>query len=127
MNTKGFVCDGRAGRFICSSPIVVEARALLEAVSFAASSHLSCTIFSDCLNLVSSIKANKRRWPWECYGLLGSISSLLLSSPTTTVRFVPRRDNLYADWVARAARTSSLPPDWVNKILFTSSPPEGGL
>ncbi|CAN1169699.1 hypothetical protein LINPERPRIM_LOCUS19932 [Linum perenne] len=46
MNAEGQVVDGRAGRFLCSSPIVSEARAILEAVKFASPSVPSSRIAS---------------------------------------------------------------------------------
>ncbi|CAN1794536.1 hypothetical protein LINPERHAP1_LOCUS20329 [Linum perenne] len=122
MNAEGQVCDGRAGRFFCSSPIVSEARALLEAVTFAALSGARCIIFSDCLTLVASIKALKCKWPWECYGLLGRITDILSSSPSTTVRFIPRKENVLADWVAREARQNRLQPDWLQQLLYSQTP-----
>ncbi|CAN0923656.1 hypothetical protein LINGRAHAP2_LOCUS33693 [Linum grandiflorum] len=55
----GEVCDGRSGTLFCSSAIESEARALLESVSYACSSPLRCTIYSDCLDLVECIKETK--------------------------------------------------------------------
>ncbi|CAN1776278.1 hypothetical protein LINPERHAP1_LOCUS13604 [Linum perenne] len=109
MNIMGQVCDGRAGRFICSSAIVSEAKALLAGVTFASNSANPCTVYSDCLNLVNSLNGPKNRWPWECYGLLGRISKLVNGSPNILVDFVPRKSNLLADWVARRARDNLLP------------------
>ncbi|CAN1849938.1 hypothetical protein LINPERHAP1_LOCUS39593 [Linum perenne] len=111
MNAEGHVCDGRAGRFICSSPMVSEARALLEAVSFASRSHSRCTVYSDCLRLVASTTAQKSKWLWDCYGLLGSITDILATSHPISIRFTPRKENRYADWVARSARQNRLPTD----------------
>ncbi|CAN1815382.1 hypothetical protein LINPERHAP1_LOCUS27430, partial [Linum perenne] len=113
MNTGGQICDGRAGTLVCSSPIVSEARALLEAVSLARLSPVRCTVFSDCLTLVNCVSSPSCRWPWECYGLLASIMSVIRTSPTIQVRFTPRRNNMLADWVARSARDSCLPENWL--------------
>ncbi|CAN1822360.1 hypothetical protein LINPERHAP1_LOCUS29947 [Linum perenne] len=123
MNTLGQVCDGRAGKIRCSSPIVAEACALLEAVSMVRTSPTSCTICSDCLNLVNSLKGPKTSWPWECFGLLGRISSILRDSPNIQICFIHRKHNSIADWVARSARDSILPPNWIFNIpIFPSEP-----
>ncbi|CAN1811453.1 hypothetical protein LINPERHAP1_LOCUS26224 [Linum perenne] len=103
--------------------MVAEARALLEAVSFASSSQSRCTIYSDCLLLVASIKAHKSKWPWDCFGLMGSITDILSSDPSISVRFTPRKENRYADWVARNARQNRLPRDWLQLIMFSHVPP----
>ncbi|CAN1829805.1 hypothetical protein LINPERHAP1_LOCUS32652, partial [Linum perenne] len=109
MNTMGQVCDGRAGRFVCSSPIVSEARALLEGVSIANSYPHPCTVFSYCLNLINNIKGPKNRWPWDCYGLLGRITESINVSPNILVSFVPQKSNTLADWVAHKASDNFLP------------------
>ncbi|CAN1762004.1 hypothetical protein LINPERHAP1_LOCUS8157 [Linum perenne] len=121
-NAVGQVVDGRAGRFLCSSPIVAEARALLEAVTFASTSVSRCDIFSDCITLVTNIKTQKHKWPWECYGLLGGIVEILHSHPSIEVHFIPRKDNDFADWVARSARQNCLPQDWLDCIVHSTSP-----
>ncbi|CAN1802075.1 hypothetical protein LINPERHAP1_LOCUS23224 [Linum perenne] len=60
---EGRVYDGRSGLLSCSSPIVAEARAILEAVSWASTNHSRCVILTDCLTLVSSLSDPKHRWP----------------------------------------------------------------
>ncbi|CAN1312478.1 hypothetical protein LINPERPRIM_LOCUS28651 [Linum perenne] len=123
VNTSGNICDGRAGTMICSSPIVAEARAMLEAVALASTYPASSTVFSDCLNLVSCLKGPPCLWPWECYGLLDRITSALRASPNTKVPFIQRKHNNLADWVARSARESLLPPIWIHTIpVFPSEP-----
>ncbi|CAN1818491.1 hypothetical protein LINPERHAP1_LOCUS28393 [Linum perenne] len=104
MNTAGDAQDGRAGRFICSTPIVAEARALLEAVSLASSYRGPCMVFSDCLILVNCLKTSPNRWPWECFRLLDCVSKILTDFPMISVRFCNRRFNRTADWIARSAR-----------------------
>ncbi|CAN1725718.1 hypothetical protein LINPERHAP1_LOCUS210 [Linum perenne] len=107
----------------CSSPIALEARALLEAVSFAGSTPAHCIVFSDCLTLVNCLQRPPSFWPWECYGVLACIQSLLRSSPSTIVRFTPRKYNKMADWVARTTRTSCLPPNWLSYLCnFPTAP-----
>ncbi|CAN1171812.1 hypothetical protein LINPERHAP2_LOCUS29794 [Linum perenne] len=105
--------------------MISEARALLEAVSFASSSQSSCTVYSDCLLLVASIKTQKSKWSWDCYGLMGSITDILSSAPFISVRFIPRKENIYADWVARSARQNRLPRDWLQLIMTSHVPPWG--
>ncbi|CAN1786981.1 hypothetical protein LINPERHAP1_LOCUS17450 [Linum perenne] len=112
-NSDGFVCDGRSGRFPSASPIASEARAILEAALFAASSPIHCVIHSDCLRIINSIRGPVNRWPWECYGTLGSITRVLRSCPHVTLKFIRRNLNFHADWVANQTRRGTLPPDWV--------------
>ncbi|CAN1826215.1 hypothetical protein LINPERHAP1_LOCUS31449, partial [Linum perenne] len=126
-NAEDKVVDGRAGRFVCSSPIVAEATTLLEAVTYASNAHSRCSIFTDCLTIVKSLKTHKHRWPWECYGLLGSITNIIDTSPSISINFIQRNRNKFADWVARSARMNSLPQDWLQEILFTIDPPGGPL
>ncbi|CAN1797742.1 hypothetical protein LINPERHAP1_LOCUS21403 [Linum perenne] len=122
-NSMGHICDGRAGNFVCSSPIVSEAKALLEAVSYAARSPLQCMVFSDCLTLVNCLNSHSFRWPWDCYGLIARIRKVLETSPSTIVQFTLRKLNWTAEWVARSARDLSLPPDWLcNLTAFPTNP-----
>ncbi|CAN1761143.1 hypothetical protein LINPERHAP1_LOCUS32523 [Linum perenne] len=116
LNTLGHVCDGRAGRVLCSSPMAAEARALLEAVSMVNRTPVPCTIYSDCLNLVNCLIGQIKSGPWECFGLLARISTILTDSPNIQVCFTPRKHNKIADWVARSARDSILPPNWLLNI-----------
>ncbi|CAN1781932.1 hypothetical protein LINPERHAP1_LOCUS15612 [Linum perenne] len=104
--------------------MVSEARALLEAVSYASRSQSRCTVYSDCLRLVASITAQKSKWPWDCYGLLGSITDILTASHHISIRFTPRKENRYADWVARSARQNRLPTDWLQRLMSSQVPPE---
>ncbi|CAN1137646.1 hypothetical protein LINPERHAP2_LOCUS10198 [Linum perenne] len=106
--------------------MVSEARALLEAVSFASRVQSPCTVFSDCLLLVASLKAQISKWPWDCYGLLGAITDILSTSPSISVRFTPRKENKFADWVARSARQNRLPPDWLHWVWASRVPPPQG-
>ncbi|CAN1835101.1 hypothetical protein LINPERHAP1_LOCUS34287 [Linum perenne] len=87
LNTVGHVCDGRVGRLTSSSPIIVEARSLLEDVSLTSSYPKPCMVFSDCLNLVNFLKGPQSHWPWECFGLLACITNSLRDYPTIFVRF----------------------------------------
>ncbi|CAN1817498.1 Putative ribonuclease H protein At1g65750 [Linum perenne] len=119
-NTDGQVCDGRSGTFHCSSPLVAEARAIKEAVSYASTAPLRCNVHSDCLSLVNAINGLKSSWPWECYGYLGSIMDILTSNPQVSISFIPRRLNAKADWIAKCTRTRSLPFNWRN--LLDSDP-----
>ncbi|CAN1156735.1 hypothetical protein LINPERHAP1_LOCUS9083 [Linum perenne] len=93
----GQICDGRAGNFVCSSPIVAEAKALLEAVSYAARSPHQCMVFSDCVILINCFHSYIFRWPWDCYGLIARIRKALETSPSITVHFTPRKLNGTAD------------------------------
>ncbi|CAN1255029.1 Putative ribonuclease H protein At1g65750 [Linum perenne] len=46
-NSHGQVCDGRSGTFLCSSAMMAEAKAILEAINLAASRQVSTLILSD--------------------------------------------------------------------------------
>ncbi|CAN1811616.1 hypothetical protein LINPERHAP1_LOCUS26280 [Linum perenne] len=115
-NSEGHVSDGKSGLFNSSSPIAAEARALYEAVSIASSFTTSISVFSDCQSLVLSLTSPKHQWPWECFGLLGSIVNILQSFPQISVSFTPRSLNRKADWVAKSTRLGSLPSDWVSLL-----------
>ncbi|CAN1807894.1 hypothetical protein LINPERHAP1_LOCUS25215, partial [Linum perenne] len=104
-------------KFICSSPIVAEACAILEVVFYASSSPLSCSVFSDCKTLTSCLSRPMHWWPCECYSYLGSIRAILDSYDHISVFFVPRRFNGKADWVAKSVRAGTLPDDWKHSLI----------
>ncbi|CAN1755655.1 hypothetical protein LINPERHAP1_LOCUS5811, partial [Linum perenne] len=108
--------DARSGCFLSASPIASEARAILEATRYVASSPLNCVVMSDCKTLIDCLSGLKSLWPWECFGTLGSISSLLSSSPTISFQFIPTRSNIQADWVAKHARLEFLPRNWLGLV-----------
>ncbi|CAN1752979.1 hypothetical protein LINPERHAP1_LOCUS4961, partial [Linum perenne] len=99
---------------VCSSSIVVEAKALLEALSIAATSRDPTIVKSDCLNLVVALRDFRIAWPWECSAWLLSMKRILDTCPWILVSFVPRRINSAADWIANSARNGTLPQDWTS-------------
>ncbi|CAN1830600.1 hypothetical protein LINPERHAP1_LOCUS32912 [Linum perenne] len=103
-NADGQICDGRSGRFMSTSPIASEARAILEAVIYATTSPLNCCILSDCKTLIDCLFEPERCWPWDCYGTLGCISRIIKSHPSISFLFIRRRLNSQADWVAKQSR-----------------------
>ncbi|CAN1280268.1 hypothetical protein LINPERPRIM_LOCUS17372 [Linum perenne] len=117
-NSVGVVLDGKAGIFYCNSPIVSEAKAILVATEFACarSNNDSVVILSDCQELISALNGPKHRWPWECFGYLGRVSALASLRPNLFFQFIPRKDNVKADWVARNARLGLLHGDWVGTL-----------
>ncbi|CAN1763830.1 hypothetical protein LINPERHAP1_LOCUS9003 [Linum perenne] len=87
-NSSGQILDGKAGTFYCNSPIVLEAKALLEATLLAAAHKVTSTIYSDCLKMVTTINRPKHRWLWECFDYLGRISELLALHPYNSIKFI---------------------------------------
>ncbi|CAN1153017.1 hypothetical protein LINPERHAP2_LOCUS19121 [Linum perenne] len=115
-NSHGQVCDGRSGTLICSSAVVAEANALLEALKLASSRQVLTTIMSDSLSLVTLLNNRLLPWPWECVALLSQMDLILTQSPWIVVEFIPRTCNTKADWVAKETRKNSLPDDWINVL-----------
>ncbi|CAN1725370.1 hypothetical protein LINPERHAP1_LOCUS43 [Linum perenne] len=111
-NFEGRVCDGYSGTFHCASPIAAEAHAFMEATRYAANAPLRCTILSDCLTPVTSLKGPQSLWPWDCFGSLGRISNFLAEPPDISFGFTPRLLNCQADWVAKRTRSRTLPINW---------------
>ncbi|CAN1168906.1 hypothetical protein LINPERHAP2_LOCUS28101 [Linum perenne] len=120
INSQGQVTNGKAGTLVCSSSIVAEAKALLEALSMASASRVPTIVKSDCLNLVEALRDFRIAWPWECAAWLLSMKNILINCPWISVSFVPRRVNLAADWVAKSARNGSLPQEWTTCLSFLS-------
>ncbi|CAN1807224.1 hypothetical protein LINPERHAP1_LOCUS24963 [Linum perenne] len=112
-NSAGKIIDGTAGTFYYNTPIVSEARAILEATKIA---RQEIVIFSDCQELISAINGPKHRWPWECLGYIGRILDLSANLNNITYLFTPRKMNVKADWVARNARLGLLNGDWVSSL-----------
>ncbi|CAI0429846.1 unnamed protein product [Linum tenue] len=119
-NAHGQICDGRAGRVICSSPIEAEAHALLEACSLAKLDSSSTIIFSNCKSLVDALSGEPSSWPWRCFAHLSSIVHILREANWISIKFVNRQHNKNADWVARNARLNTLPPNWTTILSIVS-------
>ncbi|CAN1840928.1 hypothetical protein LINPERHAP1_LOCUS36281 [Linum perenne] len=115
-NTDGQICDGRSGRFMSTSLIASEARAILEAAIYATRSPRDCCILSDCKTLIDCLYEPESCWPWDCYGTIGCISRIIQSHPSISFHFIRRRFNSQADWVAKLARLGTLPSLWWNVI-----------
>ncbi|CAN1181362.1 hypothetical protein LINPERHAP2_LOCUS35339, partial [Linum perenne] len=115
-NNHGQVCDGRSGTFFCSSPIVAEAKAILEAVILASERHVSTMVLSDCLTLVNVLNDSLTQRPWECAALLSQIFQKLSDCPWIMISFTPRKSNCKSDWVAKSARRNALPDDWIETL-----------
>ncbi|CAN1163910.1 hypothetical protein LINPERHAP2_LOCUS25268, partial [Linum perenne] len=101
---------------LSSSPIAFEARALLEVALYATRSPLNCCIFSDCKTLVDCLYGPESSWSWDCYGTLRCLSRIIRSHPSISFRFIHRRFNSQADWVANLARRGTLQPFWGNEV-----------
>ncbi|CAN1238542.1 hypothetical protein LINGRAPRIM_LOCUS2133 [Linum grandiflorum] len=111
---------GKAGKLVCSSALVAEAKALLEGLRLAElSSHRTC-IFTDSLTLVLALKGDKDAWPWQCYAWLLLMKDILLAHDRISLSFTPRRTNRAADYVAKQARLDLLPPDWIHCTYIAS-------
>ncbi|CAL1397824.1 unnamed protein product [Linum trigynum] len=79
-NSIGQICDGRARKVICSSPIEAEACAMYEACRLAADDTIPSTVLSDSKILVDALNDDPAKWPWRCYALLSSIKVVLQCS-----------------------------------------------
>ncbi|CAN1178694.1 hypothetical protein LINPERHAP2_LOCUS33809 [Linum perenne] len=79
---------------------------------------LSITLSSLTVSKLSiASKGPKHRWPWECYGLIGRIVELLKTDPSTSIRFITRKDNKATDTIARAARKNRFPSNWLAYLM----------
>ncbi|CAN1176032.1 hypothetical protein LINPERHAP2_LOCUS32296 [Linum perenne] len=114
----GRIIDGYSGTIGCSSPIVVEAKALLTAINLAVTSGYPTVVESDCLNLVDALRRNKSTWPWQCSTWLQLMTNLLRCNPHVRVSFTPRAHNTLADRVAKAAATGLVQGDWSSICSF---------
>ncbi|CAN1759680.1 hypothetical protein LINPERHAP1_LOCUS7234 [Linum perenne] len=115
-NSHGQIFDGRAETIFCSSPMVSEAHAILQASRLAMTLPTQVTIYSDCLCMINAVHAPKHQWPWECYGLLGNISAIKIVHPNIKFKFISRNRNKRANWLARKARLGTIPRDWMNIV-----------
>ncbi|CAL1371706.1 unnamed protein product [Linum trigynum] len=118
--SNGQICDGRARKVICSSPIEAEACAILEACRLAAEDTCPATILSDSKVMVDAINEDPSCCPWRCYALLAHIKDFLHQTSWVNVLFTNRRNNKNADWVARNCRIDSLHPKWLSVLNVVS-------
>ncbi|KAF4403923.1 hypothetical protein G4B88_014379 [Cannabis sativa] len=86
-----------------SSPIFVEAQALLHGISWCLSSQLKPSfIFTDCLNLVSKVNRN-----WQDNSALSSLVAQIRHSfsdfPGVSFQYLPRQLNTSAHFLAKEA------------------------
>ncbi|CAN1785127.1 hypothetical protein LINPERHAP1_LOCUS16774 [Linum perenne] len=107
-NNHRQVWDGVSGTLFCSSPIVVEARAILEAIILASPLEAPTTIFSDFKNIIDIVNCPSHPWSWECYAIVGAILHMLQGKLWIRVSFILRSLNKVADWVAVSARQGSM-------------------
>ncbi|CAN1189143.1 hypothetical protein LINPERHAP2_LOCUS39718 [Linum perenne] len=115
-DSHGRFVNGCAGAFPASSPIVAEARAMLEAVRLAVVSGQPSRIKSDCLTLVDALRHPNSSWPWQCNVWLLLIQDLLQRNPRIDIAFIPRRLNFQADWIAKRAANQNLSPNWTSNF-----------
>ncbi|CAL1408918.1 unnamed protein product [Linum trigynum] len=87
------MCDGKAGRILCSSPIEAEALAILAACQVAADDHVPSTILSDSKVLVDDVQSDPSLWPWRCFAPLNSITKILRCSSWIRLSFAGRQNN----------------------------------
>ncbi|CAN0830334.1 Putative ribonuclease H protein At1g65750 [Linum grandiflorum] len=118
IDSHGHVTGGRAGKLLCSSAIVSEAKAIFDAMRIASESTIRTIIKSDCLVLVDALRSPREKWPWQCYSWILSMQELLSAHNHISVAFVPRRLNRAADWIAHGARLDSLPLNYFSKTLY---------
>ncbi|CAN1178375.1 hypothetical protein LINPERHAP2_LOCUS33633 [Linum perenne] len=112
----GVVVAGYAGTLVCSSPIVAEAKGLLEGIRIAASSGGETVVKTDCLDLVNALRKNPTCWPWQCAAWLHRMSDILTENPQIRISFTPRAANFLADKVAKAAAFDMGQEDWIAQL-----------
>ncbi|CAN1188801.1 hypothetical protein LINPERHAP2_LOCUS39547 [Linum perenne] len=117
-DSHGEVVDGYAGTLSCSSPLVAEARALLEATRRAATIPGTSCIKTDCLTLVNALRKGPTIWPWECAAWLHIMDELLRTHPRIRISYIPRALNGMVDRVAKAAAMGTLPRNWIRNTHF---------
>ncbi|CAN1150401.1 LINE-1 retrotransposable element ORF2 protein [Linum perenne] len=116
IDTHGQAIDGTAGRILCSSAMVAEAKGLLEAIRMAEKSTARTMIHSDCQILVQALQGRKEEWPWQCFAWLLQMRGILLAHDRISLTFVPRGQNKKADWIAGMARRNILPHNWLHIV-----------
>ncbi|CAN0913474.1 hypothetical protein LINGRAHAP2_LOCUS27952 [Linum grandiflorum] len=79
----------------------------------------SC-IRTDCLTLVDGLRKGPGHWPWQCSAWLQRMDTTLRINPQLRVSFTPRRHNIMADRIAKAAANGTLPNDWLQCAYFTN-------
>ncbi|CAN1268433.1 hypothetical protein LINPERPRIM_LOCUS13168 [Linum perenne] len=110
-STVTTIVDGKAGTLVCASPIVAEAKTLLEVIKKPADLGGAWCIKTDCLNLVDALRKSPSFWPWKCSAWLQIMSETLKVNTQIRVSFIPRALNSIADKIAKAATDGSLPED----------------
>ncbi|CAN1226955.1 hypothetical protein LINGRAPRIM_LOCUS1126 [Linum grandiflorum] len=120
-DTHGQVTNGYSGTLVCASPVVVEAKALLEAIKNAPDSGIPTSVRTDCLSLVDGLRKRPDQRPWQCSAWMHLMDDILRSNPLVKVSFTPRRLNVLADRAAKAAATGTPRLNWINCAYFTNS------
>ncbi|CAN1129854.1 Putative ribonuclease H protein At1g65750 [Linum perenne] len=115
-NCHGQVCDGRIGTFFCSSAMVAEAKAILEAINLGSSRQVTTLVLSDNSTLVNILNCTTSPWPWECHNIIAQMVRTLMLCPWIEVAYTPRVHNTKADWVAKETRKNSIPENWVSVL-----------
>ncbi|CAN0907022.1 LINE-1 retrotransposable element ORF2 protein [Linum grandiflorum] len=118
-DSHGRVTSGYAGTIVCSDPLVAEAKALLIGLQAAAASDTPSSVKTDCLSLVEGLRKGVDHWPWQCAAWMHCMTDLLKTNTFLTVSFTPRRQNVMADRLAKAAASGTLPFDWLHCAYFT--------
>ncbi|CAN0914648.1 Putative ribonuclease H protein At1g65750 [Linum grandiflorum] len=119
IDSHGQVTGGRAGKILCSSALVAEAKAILDSLRLATESSCRTIVKSDCLVLVDALRNTREKWPWLCYSWLLLMQGIIRAHTHISVAFVPRVMNRAADWIAHRARLDTLPHNcFSNDVLF---------
>ncbi|CAN1144888.1 hypothetical protein LINPERPRIM_LOCUS16881 [Linum perenne] len=112
-DANGNVIDGRAGSFVCRSPVCAEAITLLHVVNLDKQDTSPITIFSDYATVCESLRKPPDSWPWECEATLASIINVLESVNWITIQQCKRQFVSKAVLVARLARDNNLLLIWL--------------
>ena len=109
----GALVDGKTSFIYCSSPVIVEAKAIFEATMFAASCFsLPVLIESDCKVVIDAILMEPTLIPWDDIGVVEAIRDMARKFANISFSFVYREANEPAHWVAISAKCGALPLDW---------------
>ncbi|KAF7817649.1 uncharacterized protein G2W53_031618 [Senna tora] len=108
----GEVLTGYVKRFPCVSATQAEARAVREIVQICSSLDIKEAIIeSDCKAVVDFCNNNSNQWQLEA--ILDNTKDFLKSNLGVKVKWIPRKKNMVADFLAKEALKNSLSATWV--------------
>ncbi|KDP29625.1 hypothetical protein JCGZ_18787 [Jatropha curcas] len=112
-NDEGELIDGLSCRKPCSSALVGETYALLEATNLANSMNDQNVIFETDSELLLKAVTNPSSVFWEISSCVQSIALGLHNLPSSSLEWVGRLANQPADWIAKSCLSGTLPLNFV--------------